>query len=331
MSRNRLTDKTAAEAEGNDLYTMNGARPTGNINPGTKYDIGGPAEFGETPITQAETKAIHDQDVKDRDPDTNIPELRKASEQAIRNAAELERKAIRCLVASQRMLPGAEQHVIEANAADLIRLPLASIDAILSRQESFARRVASEAEALEGAEDANKNPFATKAEDGQVPAPTAAPIVPVTADPGMPAPVAPVAAAPVAPAFGAPVAPAVDPMVNPADATPADQAAAMDPMQMMAHLASQMSALQAHFAGEKGVNPFAPAEKKCDDDADADDKTGCVKTASSLDAVFAAAQAPASKKGVTSLSGMVRQASAAPATSSLESLWVSAPDVSGLF
>ncbi len=322
MSRNRLTDKTAAEAEGNDLYTMNGARPTGNINPGTKYDIGGPAEFGETPITQAETKAIHDQDVKDRDPDTNIPELRKASEQAIRNAAELERKAIRCLVASQRMLPGAEQHVIEANAADLIRLPLASIDAILSRQESFARRVASEAEALEGDQ---KNPFAPKAEDDQVPAPTTAPIVPVTADPSIAAPVAPVAAAPVAPAFGAPVAPAVDPMVDPSDAAPADQAAAMDPMAMMQHMAAKIAALEEKLAGkpEKGVNPFAD----CDDD----DKTGCVKTASSLDAVFAAAQAPASKKGVTSLSGMVRQASVAPATSSLESLWVSAPDVSGLF
>lgn len=317
MSRNRLTDKTAAEAGDNDLYTMNGARPTGDVNPAAKYEIGGPAEFGETPVSTADTAKIHTQDVKDRDPATNVADLRQASEAAIKSAAELEKKAIRCLVASQRMLPGAEQHIIEANAADLIRLPLASIDAILARQEGFARRIASEAE--EAAAE-------VKVE---------APVAPV--DPAAVAqPVDQAAAAPVAPE--APVAPVVDPaapvapVAPEAGCAPMAAAPAAAPAADMSFMMEQMEKMAASIADLS--QKLAAKEEDKEEGKEEKEGNPFVKEASShddLDLVFSAAQPAATKKGATSLTGMVRQASAATPESALESLWTSAPDVTNLF
>lgn len=313
-TRTRLTDKTAAEA-GNDLYTMNGARPTGDINPGEKYNIGGPAEFGETPISTADTKKLHDKDVNERN-EQNIGDLRLASEEAIRNAAVLEQKAIRCLVASQRMLPGADRRIIEANAADLIRLPLSSIDAILSRQEAFARRVASEAEEIAEGE--------KPAEDAaQAPVAPVAPVVPADQTVAPVAPVAVEAAAPVVPADQTAVAPAAPVMAAaPAPAVPEEF---MKQFQMMA---SKIAGLEDMLKAKKEEEEKTAAAEKVEDISFGE----TVKTASSIDDVFAATAPAASKKGVTSLSGMVRQASqTAPAESSLESLWGNSPDVSGLF
>lgn len=321
MSRTRLTDKTAAEAGDNDLYTMNGARPTGNVNPGDKYEIGGPDQFGETPISTADTKKLHDKDVNDRN-DQNIPNLREASEAAIRTAAELEKKAIRCLVASQRMLPGAAQHIIEANAADLIRLPLASIDAILGRQEAFARRIASEAEEAGAGAGEGEGEGEGAGEGAGAGAAPIAPGAPA------PAPITPEAAAPAAP-----VAPVVDPAAPGAQVTP--EAAAANPaiptdfQEAFKVMAAKVASLEAALA-KKAEN-----EEDCEVGKDGKDgKDGTVKFASaedSLDSVFTAAATPASKRGATSLTGMVRQASAAGSDRALESLWQSAPDVSGLF
>ena len=306
MQRNRLTPKTAAEAGDNDLYTMNGARPTGNVNPGDKYEIGGPDQFGETPISTADTAKLHDKDVNDRN-DQNIPNLREASEAAIRSAAVLEQKAVRCLVASQRMLPGADQQMIEANAMDLIRLPLTSIDAILARQESFARRLASEAEEASKGDEGKDAPAADPAAPVAPIAPVAAPVM----DPAAPV-------APVAPAAAPVPAPEAAPVVNPeVPAAPAPEASIDELKNTIQLMASKIAAL------EEGMK-----DKKDEDE-------GAVKFASTaedtIDSVFAAAQVPASKKGATSLSGMVRQASTAAPESSLESLWPSAPDVSGMF
>lgn len=145
MSRTRLTTKTAAEVAINDPYTMNGARPTGNINPAEKYDIGGPSEFGEDPISTADTKKLHDKDVNERN-EMNVGDVRLAFDAAVKSASELEGKAVKCLVASQRMLPGANRDVVEAQAIGLMHLPGNEVDMLLGRQESLARSIAASAD-----------------------------------------------------------------------------------------------------------------------------------------------------------------------------------------
>lgn len=306
MERNRLTTKKAGEAGAiNDVYTLNGARPTGNVNPADKYEIGGPDQFGETPLSTADTAKLHDKDVKDRDPNTNISNLREAAVSAVRNAAETEKKAMRCLVAAQRMLPGADESVIEATAADLlVNMPTAAVDALLMRQEAFARKIASDAGAVSTDEpvvptEENKD-IVPSAAPAQVDASAAAPATAVT-----PAPAAVPAEAPAA-------APNMDELVN--------------------KLASVLMPQLDQLVGQKIAAAAATAKKDEDPEKDDDAFFGKKASADNLDNVFSATAPSASKKGATSLSGMVnKQASSAPATQSLESLWVTAPDVTGLF
>lgn len=300
MERNRLTTKKAGEAGAiNDVYTMNGARPTGNVNPAEKYEIGGPDQFNETPLSSADTAKLHDRDVNDRDPNTNISNLREAALGEIRRAANTEKKAMRCFVAAQRMLPGADESVIEATAADLlVNMPSASIDALLMRQEAFARRIASEADAAAFPAPAASDKEALPAEDTKVNAAEVPAEVPAAA----PATEVPAAA---------PAAPNMDDLVN----------------KLASVLMPQLDALVS--------SKLAAAAPKKDEDPAKDEDAFFGKKASAtddLDGVFSATAPSASKKGATSLVGLVtKQASAAPSATSLESLWVSAPDVNGLF
>ena len=59
-----------------------------------------------------------------------------AAAEAIATMRKLEEKAARCIVASQRTLPGADRDMIEAQAASFMHLPDAELNATLSRQES---------------------------------------------------------------------------------------------------------------------------------------------------------------------------------------------------
>lgn len=307
MERNRLTTKKAGEAGvNNDVYTLNGARPTGNVNPAAKYEIGGPDQFNETPLSTADTAKLHDRDVNDRDPNTNITNLREAALHEVRRAAGTEKKAMRCLVAAQRMLPGADESVIEATAADLlVNMPSASIDALLMRQEAFARRIAADADAAAST--------AVPTEEGKdiVPAtPAAAPTQVDAAADAATAPVAPVVPAAEAPVAVQAAAPNMDDLVNKLASV------------LMPQLDNMISAKLAASAPKKDEDPAK----------DEDAFFGKKASAEDLDSVFTATAPSASKKGATSLVGLVsKQASAAHAANSLESLWVTAPDVTGMF
>ena len=85
--------------------------------------------------------------------------------------SELEGKAVKCLVASQRMLPGANRDVVEAQAIGLMHLPGNEVDMLLGRQESLARSIAASAD--ECADD--KAPVDEEKKAVEAAAPAAAP------------------------------------------------------------------------------------------------------------------------------------------------------------
>ena len=145
--RTRLTSKTAAELmpvqaatdapnQPNDVY-VNDSRTVGNKN--VPSANGTPETWNEG----VQPAAVLD---KKHNDETNRNEMGLIdAKAAVKNASELESKAVKCLVASQRMLPGAHRDVLEANAFDMMYLPSASIDGILSRQEGLARSIAASA------------------------------------------------------------------------------------------------------------------------------------------------------------------------------------------
>ena len=136
--RTRLTGKKAGEQMSGPLDATQ-ENNTGDAF-AKKYDIGGPSEFGEDPISTQETKALHDKDVKERN-DMNIGELRLAFANEIRSSKNVREHAAKCVTASECMLPGANEEVITANATDLMFLPDFALDGILSRQAALAEDV----------------------------------------------------------------------------------------------------------------------------------------------------------------------------------------------
>lgn len=322
MSRQRLTTKVAGE----DVYTMNGARPEEDKRGGNgsgeafnkAYNIGGPSDFAEDPISKAETAKLNTEDGKRNE--MNIGELRLAFANAIKNSQDVREHASKCVTASECMLPGATEEVIAQNAADLMFMPDFAIDGVLSRMANLA----------EGAIDAAK-PEDQKLEDQKPEEKEAASAAPE----GVPAPFAPPAAE---------------------DKKPEEKDASAEKSAMetkLAELQNAVAALTEQLSGMKGAGASAPdaasipapagdagdaGEVKTDlDDATTDDldkeltgvgdtaKTASVK-GDALESIFAAYDpAPAMS------SAMVRKASSHSADDELAAMWGSTPDVSSVF
>ena len=147
MSRVRLTDKVAADMKSkantqvedkganvdNDVHDMNNTGHEKNDPKVDQYAKGGPSEWAEDVDSSNLWK-------KDKRDDMNVSEMTaKQAAEAVAAAKKLEEKAIKCIVASQRMLPGAMDTIIEAQAADLMHLPENSLNATLARQEELAK------------------------------------------------------------------------------------------------------------------------------------------------------------------------------------------------
>lgn len=142
--RNRLTQRIAADTVAdkgtgimNDPYQVNNPEHEKNDPAMTDYVIGDPEKFGEGVNKDNLWK-------KDkRDPDTHIPEITaKMAADAIQAGRKLEERAVKCIVASQRILPGAVDAVIESQAAELMHLPDNFVDSLLGRQEELANSIA---------------------------------------------------------------------------------------------------------------------------------------------------------------------------------------------
>jgi len=67
---------------------------------------------------------------------------------AVVQARILEEKALKCLTIARRMLPGADETVMEDQATDLMFLPDRSILATLQRQSDLAAKLESTANKL---------------------------------------------------------------------------------------------------------------------------------------------------------------------------------------
>lgn len=156
--RKRLTDKIAADAAGdkgsgimNDPYQVNNPAHEKNDPSYQEYKKGDPEAWAE---------GVNKDDLwkKDDRVETNHPEITaKMAAQAVQSARKMEERAVKCIVASQRILPGAEDSVIENQAADLMHLPDNMVDALLGRQEELANSIAkSAADSAEDAEEEEK-------------------------------------------------------------------------------------------------------------------------------------------------------------------------------
>jgi hypothetical protein len=164
MARERLTSKTAedwmkskpgtqVEDKGtgidNDTAAMNNPDHAKNDPKLDSYAAGDPSAWGEDVDKSNMWK-------KDKRDGSHVPEMTtKQAAESVIAARKLEEKAIKCIVASQRMLPGASDEMIESQAADLMHLPENCVNATLSRQEDLAKLISKAAS--DSADDAEED------------------------------------------------------------------------------------------------------------------------------------------------------------------------------
>jgi len=165
MSRERLTQRVAedmkskpntqVEAKGsgidNDPYNMNDTGHEANDPKYDQYAKGDPSAWAEDP--HMKNPAVDD---GKREETGHAPLIdRRTASEAVAAAKKLEEKAVKCIVASQRMLPGASEEVIEEQAADFMLLPDTALNSTLERQEKLAKSIVKAAE--ENAEEAEES------------------------------------------------------------------------------------------------------------------------------------------------------------------------------
>jgi len=123
--------KVAEISKQADPYTMNQDHKN---NPVEKYDVGGPADFAETPSTKTPWK----------NEGRNEVGLPSPAAKAVQAARILEDKALKCITIAQRVLPGASDDLIEKQATDFMYMPDRAIIATLQRQAELAEVLAKE-------------------------------------------------------------------------------------------------------------------------------------------------------------------------------------------
>jgi hypothetical protein len=164
MSRNRLTNRTASDMKAkpgtpvedkgsgvdNDVFNMNDTGHEKNDPSVSEYAKGDPSAWGED--VNKDNPAKDDQK---REETGHAPLIDKhAAQEAVASALRLEEKAVKAIIASQRMLPYATDELIERQASILMHLPEEGLNATLANQEVLARMVAkAAAESTEDAED----------------------------------------------------------------------------------------------------------------------------------------------------------------------------------
>jgi hypothetical protein len=132
--RKRLSwdeEKTAEIMKQADPYTMNQTRQN---PPAEKYETGDPSAWGEDQNKSTPWK-------QEGRTETGHPA---PAREAVVQAKKLEDKALKCITIAQRMLPGADETIVEDQATDLMFLPERSIMATLQRQTELAAKIAAE-------------------------------------------------------------------------------------------------------------------------------------------------------------------------------------------
>lgn len=160
--RQRLSwdkEKVAEIEKQADPYTMNQTRTNPPVE---KYHTGDPDAWGETPNMNTPWKS-------EGRTETGHP-APAAAREAVVAARKLEDKAIKCLTIAQRMLPAADQAMLEEQATDLMYLPEKAILATLNRQASIAEKLAAGCEKEPEEEEKEEKEAAKKEEETTPPA-----------------------------------------------------------------------------------------------------------------------------------------------------------------
>jgi hypothetical protein len=132
--RKRLSwdeEKTAEIMKQADPYTMNQNRQNPPVE---KYQTGDPSAWAEDQNKATPWK-------QEGRTETGHPA---PAREAVVQAKKLEDKALKCITIAQRMLPGADETILEDQATDLMYLPERSIMATLQRQTELAAKIAAE-------------------------------------------------------------------------------------------------------------------------------------------------------------------------------------------
>jgi len=141
MSRERLTTRVAGETKAidNDVFAQNNPEHTSNDPKIGEYAIN--STFGEDVNTANPAADDHK-----RESTGHAPLIDKhAAAEAVASARVLEAKAVKCIIAAQRILPGAAEEMIEKQAAIFMHLPEEGLNATLSNQESLAKMISKQA------------------------------------------------------------------------------------------------------------------------------------------------------------------------------------------
>jgi hypothetical protein len=112
-----------------DPYTMNQER---HNPPAEKYHTGDPSAWAE------DQNMAHPWESEGRT-ETGHPA---PARQAVVQARQLEDKALKCITIAQRMLPGADDTIVEDQATDFMFMPERAIMATLQRQAELATKIA---------------------------------------------------------------------------------------------------------------------------------------------------------------------------------------------
>lgn len=156
MSRERLTTRTAEDLKAkagtqvsdkgtgidNDPAAMNNPDHTKNDPKIDQYASGDPEKWAEGVNKDNPAK-----DDSKREDTGHAPLIDKhAAAEAVASAKRLEEKAVKCIIAAQRILPGAAEEMIEKQAAIFMHLPEEGLNATLTHQETLAKQIAKQAE-----------------------------------------------------------------------------------------------------------------------------------------------------------------------------------------
>lgn len=163
MSRNRLTNRLASDMKSkpgaqvedkgsgidNDVFDMNDTGHSKNNPSVGEYAKGDPEAWNE-----GVNKDKVNKDDSKREETGHAPLIDKhAAQEAIASARRLEEKAVKAIIASQRMLPGATDEIIEKQAGILMHLPEEGLNATLANQEGLAQMIAKAAASSSEEED----------------------------------------------------------------------------------------------------------------------------------------------------------------------------------
>lgn len=316
MARKRLTTRTARDMESkpgaqvmdkgskwdNDPYDMNDTGHEKNDPDLTEYQKGDPSAWAEDP--NMKDPAAQDQN---REETMHAPLIDKhAASEAVASVKVLQQKAVKSIVASQRMLPGAPDEIIEKQATIFMRLPDDGLNATLTHQEGLAKYIAkaagdtAEESEEETAEEEGKKMLQEKKAQ-------------------------------------------LEALQKEIEAGQNDPRAFYEKKKKEAAKKKEEEEEEeeregAKYAGEeeKKEEPEEEEkekEKKEEPEEEEKSDSGVELEASDdniLDQIFSTVTASEGKKGATRLSGMVKK-QASEGSGSLSDLWAAPPDVSGLF